>query len=41
MDGDIANIKSIVELAGIYDALVMVDNSHATGSLPKNRPRFD
>ena len=35
MDGDIADIKSIVELAGIYDALVMVDDSHATGFLGK------
>ncbi len=35
MDGDIADIRSIVELAAIYDALVMVDDSHATGFLGK------
>jgi len=31
MDGDIANLPGIVELAEKYDALVMVDDSHATG----------
>jgi len=31
MDGDIANLKSICDLAEKYDALVMVDDSHATG----------
>ena len=31
MDGDIAKLKDIVELAKEYDALVMVDDSHATG----------
>lgn len=31
MDGDIANLKSICDLADKYDALVMVDDSHATG----------
>jgi len=36
MDGDIADIKSIVELADTYDALVMVDDSHATGFLGKS-----
>jgi glycine C-acetyltransferase len=35
MDGDIADIKGIVELADTYDALVMVDDSHATGFLGK------
>ena len=35
MDGDIADIKGIIELANIYDALVMVDDSHATGFLGK------
>lgn len=35
MKGDIADIKSIVELAGTYDALVMVDDSHATGFCQK------
>lgn len=31
MDGDIANLSSICDLAERYDALVMVDDSHATG----------
>lgn len=31
MDGDIAPLPQIVELAEKYDALVMVDDSHATG----------
>ena len=31
MDGTIANLAGICELAGRYDALVMVDDSHATG----------
>jgi len=31
MDGDIAKLPEIVELAEKYDALVMVDDSHATG----------
>ncbi len=31
MDGDIANLPGIVELAEKYDAMVMVDDSHATG----------
>ncbi len=31
MDGDIARLDRIVELAERYDALVMVDDSHATG----------
>ena len=35
MDGDIADIKGIVELADTYDALVMVDDSNATGFLGK------
>lgn len=35
MNGDISDIKNIVELAGIYNALVMVDDSHATGFLGK------
>jgi len=35
MDGEIANLKRIVELANTYDALVMVDDSHATGFLGK------
>jgi len=35
MDGDIADLKHIIELANKYDALVMVDDSHATGFLGK------
>lgn len=31
MDGDIARLDAIVELAAKYQALVMVDDSHATG----------
>lgn len=31
MDGSFANIKAIVDLAKQYNALVMVDDSHATG----------
>jgi glycine C-acetyltransferase len=31
MDGDIADLGAICELAEKYDALVMVDDSHATG----------
>ncbi len=31
MDGDIAKLKDICNLAEKYDALVMVDDSHATG----------
>jgi glycine C-acetyltransferase len=33
MDGDIAKLKQICDLAEQYDALVMVDDSHATGIL--------
>ncbi len=31
MDGDIANLKEIVELSKMYDALIMVDDAHGTG----------
>ncbi len=31
MDGIIANLKEICDLADVYDALVMVDDSHAVG----------
>jgi len=36
MDGDIAPLDKICELAGKYDAIVMIDDSHATGFLGKN-----
>lgn len=35
MDGDMAKLPEIVELADKYDALVMVDDSHATGYIGK------
>ncbi len=35
MDGTIANLPAICDLADKYDALVMVDDSHATGFLGK------
>jgi glycine C-acetyltransferase len=35
MDGDIAPLKQICDLADKYDALVMVDDSHATGFMGK------
>lgn len=35
MDGNIANLQAICDLADKYDALVMVDDSHATGFLGK------
>ncbi|MGB9720078.1 MAG: glycine C-acetyltransferase [bacterium] len=36
MDGDIAPLDKICELAEKYNAMVMVDDSHATGFLGKN-----
>ncbi len=36
MDGIIANLKGICELADQYGALVMVDDSHAVGFMGKN-----
>ena len=36
MDGDLARLDRIVELADRYDAAVMVDDSHATGVLGRN-----
>ncbi|MCK4322172.1 glycine C-acetyltransferase [candidate division WOR-3 bacterium] len=36
MDGDIAKLDEICELADKYDALVMVDDAHATGFLGDN-----
>jgi glycine C-acetyltransferase len=35
MDGTIADLKSIVELAEKYNALTMIDDAHATGFLGK------
>jgi glycine C-acetyltransferase len=35
MDGNIANLKGICDLADKYDALVLVDDSHATGFMGK------
>ena len=35
MDGTIANLKAICDLADKYDALVMVDDSHSVGVLGK------
>ncbi len=35
MDGDIARLKDICDLAEKYDALVMVDDSHASGFMGK------
>jgi glycine C-acetyltransferase len=35
MDGTIANLGEIVDLAGKYDALIMIDDAHATGFLGK------
>lgn len=36
MDGTIANLQEICDLADHYDALVMVDDSHAVGFLGEN-----
>ena len=36
MDGDIARLDQIVALAEQYDAMVMVDDSHATGVIGEN-----
>jgi glycine C-acetyltransferase len=36
MDGDMARLPEIVELGEKYDALVMVDDSHASGYIGKN-----
>lgn len=36
MDGTIANLAAICDLAEKYDALVMVDDSHAVGFIGKN-----
>ena len=36
MDGYVANLKGICDLADKYDAMVMVDDSHAVGFMGKN-----
>lgn len=36
MDGDIAKLKDICDLADKYEALVMVDDSHSTGFMGKH-----
>jgi glycine C-acetyltransferase len=36
MDGIIANLKEVCDLAEKYDAMVMVDDSHAVGFVGKN-----
>jgi glycine C-acetyltransferase len=36
MDGTIANLKAICDLADRYNAMVMVDDSHAVGFVGKN-----
>lgn len=36
MDGTIANLKAVCDLADRYDALVMVDDSHAVGFIGKH-----
>lgn len=36
MDGTIADLPSICDLADKYDAMIMVDDSHATGFIGKN-----
>ncbi|MCK9911447.1 aminotransferase class I/II-fold pyridoxal phosphate-dependent enzyme, partial [Microbacteriaceae bacterium K1510] len=36
MDGDIAPLPGIVELAERYDAFVMIDDAHATGVLGRD-----
>lgn len=39
MDGYIANLKGICDLADEFDALVMVDDSHAVGFMGDKRAR--
>jgi glycine C-acetyltransferase len=36
MDGYVANLKAVCDLADKYDAMVMVDDSHAVGFMGKN-----
>ncbi len=35
MDGIVADLKGVCDLSEKYDALVMVDDSHATGFIGK------
>ena len=39
MDGDYASLDNICDLAERYEALVMVDESHATGFVGPHRAR--
>ena len=39
MDGYLAPLDEICDLADRYDALVMVDDSHAVGFIGADRPR--
>ena len=39
MDGTIANLNGICDLAEKYDALMMVDDAHAAGFHRQNRTR--
>ena len=41
MDGDIANLKGICDVADKYDSLVMVDDSHATAIGKTGRTRYN
>ena len=36
MDGDIAPLKALYDLAEIYDAILIIDEAHGTGALGKN-----
>ncbi len=40
MDGDIAKLKEICDLAEKYDALVMIDESHSSGFMGKKGVEF-
>ncbi len=36
MDGDMAPLPDLIDLANIYDALLMIDDAHATGVIGEN-----